>query len=227
MSNLKVFTSEEDFENFQKWVRNNPYGYIINTRKSKTDNYRLAHTSNCKFIVGKINAAKPTETYIKICSNDPLAIQKWFIEHKIEFNNIFQECGHCFCKINNKLPNINYTYGDERLDEPYTEGKYARIFVNIYERNRSARNKCIEHHGKSCAVCDFDFKQYYGDIGENFIHVHHIYPINKIKKEYIVDPIKDLIPLCPNCHAMIHCKEPALSVEELKKMIQSQQKLKK
>ncbi|WP_212749472.1 HNH endonuclease [Acinetobacter bohemicus] len=67
--------------------------------------------------------------------------------------------------------------------------------------------------------CGFDFYKTYGVIGQNYIHVHHIIPISKIRKNYQVDPIKDLIPLCANCHAMIHRTTPALSIDKLKEII--------
>ena len=50
---------------------------------------------------------------------------------------------------------------------------------------------------------------------KNFIHVHHVTPISKVGREYKIDPIKDLIPLCPNCHAMIH---KDISLEEIQKI---------
>jgi 5-methylcytosine-specific restriction protein A len=42
----------------------------------------------------------------------------------------------------------------------------------------------------------------------------------EIGEEYEVDPVNDLIPICPNCHAMIHKKVPAFSIEELRAKIQ-------
>lgn len=97
----------------------------------------------------------------------------------------------------------------------FIEGATKTIFVNAYERNPKARAKCIEHYGYKCSVCGFDFKKVYGDIGENFIHVHHEVPLSEIKQKYCVDPIKDLKPLCPNCHAMIHRHKPAIKIEDL------------
>ena len=61
-----------------------------------------------------------------------------------------------------------------------------------------------------------DFARVFGALGEGFIHVHHIVPIGKIGKEYKIDPIADLIPVCPNCHAMIHRTEPPLTIEQLR-----------
>ena len=110
----------------------------------------------------------------------------------------------------------------EELVSPgkYPEGARHIVTINAYERNPKARAACIAHHGHVCAVCGFDFASVYGSIGEGFIHVHHIIGIGKIGKEYKVDPIADLIPVCPNCHAMIHRTDPALTVEWLRKNLQ-------
>jgi len=67
-----------------------------------------------------------------------------------------------------------------------------------------ARQQCIEHYGSRCSVCDFDFEQVFGERGRGFIHVHHLKPLSEIQDEYEIDPIQDLRPICPNCHAMIH-----------------------
>lgn len=96
------------------------------------------------------------------------------------------------------------------------EGASKKISVNIFERNSVARTKCLAHHGYKCAVCSFNFEEFYGSIGHNFIHVHHIVPLSEIGKEYVLDPIKDLVPICPNCHAMIHRTRPILTIEQLK-----------
>lgn len=103
--------------------------------------------------------------------------------------------------------------------ERYSEGARFNITINAYERNPKARAACIAHHGHLCAVCGFDFVKIYGDLGQGYIHVHHVVPIGKVGKQYTVDPVADLIPVCPNCHAMIHRVEPPLTVEQLRKHI--------
>jgi len=112
-----------------------------------------------------------------------------------------------------KLSHI--VYPDE-VSEEIQEGAKKRVAVNIYERSAEARQKCIEQYGYKCAVCEFDFYSEYGDRGRHFIHIHHIVPISTIGESYIVDPINDLRPICPNCHAMIHRTDPPCSIEELK-----------
>ncbi|MBW6480671.1 MAG: HNH endonuclease [Bacteroidales bacterium] len=104
-------------------------------------------------------------------------------------------------------------------DEEYSEGKTKSVLVNSYERNHIARQKCIKHFGCKCQVCKFNFHKIFGELGKDFIHVHHKIDISTIGKEYSVDPIKDLIPVCPNCHSMLHKRKPAYSVEDLKLIV--------
>lgn len=103
----------------------------------------------------------------------------------------------------------------------FIEGKVRNVDQTIYERNSEAREACLEHHGFSCKVCDYNFEENFGEVGKGFIHVHHITPISEIGEEYEVDPVSDLVPVCPNCHAMIHAKKPAFSIQEIKKLHQT------
>lgn len=94
----------------------------------------------------------------------------------------------------------------------YSEGQVASVLVNAYERSKKARKACIAFHGHSCGICGFDFEAEYGPQMSGFIHVHHLTPISEIGGEYEVDAEKDLMPICPNCHAAIHagggCRTP-------------------
>jgi len=103
-------------------------------------------------------------------------------------------------------------------DSEHYEGISKKVSVNKYERSSVARAKCIEFHGCRCLVCGMDFGKEYKGVGEGFIHVHHIVPMSEIKKEYKIDYKKDLVPVCPNCHAMLHRKVGGryLTIEELK-----------
>lgn len=101
----------------------------------------------------------------------------------------------------------------------YKEGSVKEITVNAYERNPAARKKCLEHWQYSCQCCGFDFEKTYGEIGKDFIHVHHINPLSEIKEEYILNPITDLVPVCANCHAMIHRKNPPYKLEDIRNLL--------
>jgi len=110
----------------------------------------------------------------------------------------------------------------EELNEINTilhEGIKKKVTINSYERNSKARELCIKHWGDSCAVCSFNFENIYGKLGKGYIHVHHIIPISEVGTSYEINPKSDLIPVCPNCHSMIHCTRHTLSIQELKKII--------
>lgn len=49
--------------------------------------------------------------------------------------------------------------------------------------------------------------------------MHHIEDISLKKEVYEINPEKDLIPICPNCHAMIHRKKPAIEPNILKTIL--------
>ena len=101
----------------------------------------------------------------------------------------------------------------------FIEGAKVRIYVNAYERNIRARKICLEHYGYECSVCGMNFQALYGDLGKEYIQVHHIKPLHTIGKQYRLDPINDLRPVCANCHAMIHRYNQNLSIDELKKIM--------
>ena len=104
--------------------------------------------------------------------------------------------------------------------ETFAEGAPQKIFVNKYERDPKLRTICIKHYGLECWVCKCNFEEKYGHIGHGYIHIHHLKPLSLIKRSYKVNPIKDLCPVCPNCHAMLHMKRPKpYTPEQLKKMI--------
>lgn len=103
--------------------------------------------------------------------------------------------------------------------ETYVEGAVTRILVNSYERNPAARRACIDYWGTKCQVCGFDFEKVYGEIGRGFIHVHHIKQLAEIGASYVVDPVNDLRPVCPNCHAMLHRSSPPLEIDLLRRRL--------
>jgi 5-methylcytosine-specific restriction protein A len=106
-------------------------------------------------------------------------------------------------------------------DETDYEGAKRNITVNKYERSSKARENCIKIHGTNCKICSKKLSDIYGEIGKDFIHIHHLVPIHEIGINYKINFRTDLIPVCPNCHAMLHRKyngfEP--TIEELKRMI--------
>jgi 5-methylcytosine-specific restriction enzyme A len=104
----------------------------------------------------------------------------------------------------------------EQAQSEIFEGAVKRVSVNAYERSPEARRKCIEHYGVTCKICGFNFEKTYGKAGKDFIHVHHLKQMSEIGETYQIDPIQDLRPVCPNCHAIIHKRTPSYTIEEVK-----------
>lgn len=119
-------------------------------------------------------------------------------------------------------PNDTFQSSDEfSHQETIYEGNTYSVRVNLYERSPFARPVCIKHYGTVCQICQFDFLDTYGQVMDGFIHVHHLKPLSEIGETYQVDPIKDLIPVCPNCHAVIHSRRPAYSPDEVRVMLRT------
>ncbi len=138
-------------------------------------------------------------------------------------------------KLNELVPQPSYYEGshqsgvsipEEMPDgEEFEEGAVIQILVNRYERDLAAREKCIKHYGAECAVCSMSLADRYGPAAKGLIHVHHLKPIASIGKRSAIDPVRDLRPVCPNCHAVIHSTNPPLTIDQIKKMILEQNSL--
>ena len=204
---------------------------IVSVRKSSRMTYRLAGVFTPSEIraqgdsFGIIGVGTPFRPPFEITTHS------WFTDLLNEqnkfsygFNPIRSE------KIVAELTKLLEQYGGESVLQPdevaiaskFFEGATRQVLINRFERNPAARAKCIEHHGCCCSVCGFDFERIYGERGRGFIHVHHLKPLAEIGAEYQIDPIADLRPVCPNCHAMIHHGGDMLGVEDLKAKIESE-----
>jgi len=127
-------------------------------------------------------------------------------------------------KINARVKKLPMPIGEEGAifendDLIPIYGKKVSIIVNKYERDPDKRKKCLEHFGHTCQICGFSFIHKYGKLGEDYCHVHHIEPLSEVGGEYDIDPTKDMLPVCANCHAMLHRKRPALKPDELKRLL--------
>jgi hypothetical protein len=106
----------------------------------------------------------------------------------------------------------------------HVEGSVQRILVNRYERDPRDRRECIQSRGTVCEICGFDFVAKYGNVMDGFIHVHHQKQLSTVGEDYEVDAIRDLVPVCPNCHAVLHYREPPYSVDEVRQFLRDQRK---
>lgn len=127
----------------------------------------------------------------------------------------------------NKFAQTVATLPKSSGQDHFMEGKVSQVILTSYERNPYARKACIDFYGFKCSVCLFNFEEFYGEVGKDFIHVHHLNPISKFNSIYEIDPVKDLRPVCPNCHAMLHKENPPFAIEKLQSIIQRKKRTSK
>lgn len=126
-------------------------------------------------------------------------------------NRIFQELGLVIVEKPKGVTNENlYLLTEEdraiiaqTMELTFHEGGKILISSYQYERDTRARQACIKHYGFDCYACGFNFAHTFGEIGEGFIHVHHLSPLSQQDGEHEINPIDDLRPVCPelSCHA--------------------------
>ncbi|VEF25184.1 Predicted restriction endonuclease [Shewanella baltica] len=116
-------------------------------------------------------------------------------------------------------PEQSLTEKHEAPTPVFHEGAMKTIEFTVHERDPAARRACIAHFGASCQICNFDFEHTYGELGRGFIHVHHRMDLALADEVRSLNPIDDLLPVCPNCHAMLHTETPAMAVDKLKELL--------
>ena len=123
--------------------------------------------------------------------------------------------------LNGKTASISCPFStDNQQDEDEQnriEGRITEARILRRQRNRAARQKCLEDSGYTCYVCGFNFEKVYGEIGKDFLEVHHKKPLASYDDAHPV-PQSELCALCSNCHSMVHHGKELLDVEELKRI---------
>lgn len=102
---------------------------------------------------------------------------------------------------------------------PSVEGAPRLVEQTRYERDAALRAACLALQGTRCRICGMTFEGVYGAEAAGFIHVHHLEPLGTVGEAHWVDPATDLIPVCPNCHGVIHLRTPAFTPDEVKAML--------
>lgn len=103
----------------------------------------------------------------------------------------------------------------------YVEGRVSMVLLERVERNRMARRACLEHWGTACSACGMSFEERYGLAHGQGIQVHHLQPLAQQRGAHEVDPVRDLRPVCPNCHVVLHTADPPLHPDALAAALRS------
>jgi len=103
--------------------------------------------------------------------------------------------------------------------DTFLEGLRRRVESNSYERSQRARALCLEHYGARCFICGYTSFAAFGDEAPSCIHVHHLELVSAREGcNSETDPIRDMRPLCPNCHYFVHTQDPPIDVEKAKEL---------
>jgi len=172
-------------------------------------------------VSGKYTLTTDGEKYL----DDNIEQMEYLFSNKFKYKDV-TDFITAIDKVQGKKRKI-YVYSE---DEMVSEGKATRKETIVKKRSQRLRAAAIEHYKRDdgkiyCEVCGFSFEEHYGEIGKNFIEIHHENPVYQYSDDgfesYISDAITKVKPLCANCHRMIHhnsSKHP-LTVNELKDLL--------
>ena len=92
------------------------------------------------------------------------------------------------------------------------------MYTEFISSEALIRDAAKSIHRYTCQVCEFNFEQDYGELGEEYIEAHHLTPLAKLlTDEKIAKSAKDdFRVVCANCHRMIHRKGAPSSFEDFK-----------
>lgn len=117
----------------------------------------------------------------------------------------------------------------ESEDDGFLEGRVLERVHKVRERNRPLVLKKLkkvkaETGRVRCEVCDFDFFEVYGELGEDFAECHHRVPISEMSTPRKTK-LEDLSVVCSNCHRVVHRSKPMLSIEQLRDVVRSRRRV--
>lgn len=205
---------------YLQWLAEHPKGYVVNARRNSEQGDMVVHRANCAHIRTLRNARGSegftTGNWVKYCSDDLGPLLREALTSRRTQQAIIRRCKAC-----------EATAVDIHHERNAGEHSWAptqpieSILVNARERDPLNRSLCFARHGSSCAVCGVDPAQRYGTFAEGFIEAHELYRPLDADHPQEFDPARDLVPVCPTCHALLHRgRNIPLSIEELRKAMQ-------
>ncbi len=139
----------------------------------------------------------------ELVKNNMISI-KYILSSGFEYNDVKDSLGKVYDAKKTRI--IPFT-------EVISEGGVRSQVTKYYQRSQKLRNAAIDHFSKdgiiTCDCCGFEFRSFYGEkYGKSCIEIHHMKPIFKYEGEKddktIAEALKNLLPVCPNCHRVIH-----------------------
>jgi hypothetical protein len=222
-------------DDFQSWRTHHQDGVFLTmeTRgRANLHGARCQHLGSGPPYVSLSDGFGSLTSKRKVCGAEPELLE-WAVANGVKVDR----CLHCVRDglVGNEAgaaPSTPHAHGpvirvdpggqaDLNSTRELTEGAVENVLATRCERNPEARRICLAHHGYACRVCGLQMSEIYGPLGEGYVHVHHKVPLSAIGKDYRVDPVTDLVPVCPNCHAMLHRTIVPMEVEVLAAVVRA------
>ena len=201
------------------WLKDHREGFVLNTRRGDVSTAKL-HLASCSHIRDlrhfEHSGGFTERAWVKLCSDriEPLLERLRSLSQGGMVRE--QRCRSCSVHENELLLESDARELNAGSIVPFT----VQVSLNRYERDPLLRFGCLAHHGHSCSACRLEFDMRYGPVGEGFMDVHLTRDPLDITDQRPVDPTNDLIPVCPNCHAMLHRGVPVpRTIAELQRLM--------
>jgi hypothetical protein len=219
---MAVVIFDKDDKGFRDWIGRNERGFVLNTRRKLSHPNCMVHRADCahiRHVRNMVGGGGFTEgSGIKVCATSVNDLLQYIGEKRTARLTLVRRCRTCDA-IRSDI-RMEHTLGESPVrikNDLHT----TAVAVNIYEQDPEAMAICMAHHGAICRVCAVDLSRRYGPIAEGFMHVHHLRKLTESDIGYILDPINDMVPVCPNCHIMLHRgREKPRSIEELRRIME-------
>ena len=205
-------------------------GLYIPAYRMPASKYYSLFNSALKSYINKSNDFEDIDSILDIDDVDLLTRILFSIEHRFAYvkrddkktEGLKYYIGYLKSRESANSSTQHKKYDIKDVVEEYEEGSLLDCHGSKYERSRKARKECLEYYGYTCRVCGFDFEKQYGKIGREFIEVHHRTEVSSYGgTNHKVHPIEDLIPVCSNCHSMLHRTRPAMSIADLSSLVKN------
>lgn len=215
---MAVVVHDDGDDAYLDWMRMHPGGFVLNLRRVGAERNATVHRSGCAHIRVLRNVANTggftRGGVLKVCAGTLQEILQYLGSNRTGPSVKVLRCRSC------EPSPADLTI--ERLAEEVAPSLHnsphvLAVLVNAYEQDPVAKLCCIQAHGTLCKVCSLDLERIYGKLGATAIHVHFLPAIERLDERFVFDPVRDLLPICPTCHTMLHRgRDEALDVEDLK-----------
>jgi hypothetical protein len=219
---MAVVVHEGSDDAYLEWMRLHPEGFVLNVKRSEVDRTGTIHRSGCAHIrvLRNSNTAEGFTKggVFKICANTLHELLTHMSLHKVGASLKVIRCRSC----EPSPADLSIDRLAEEVGPAWHASRHVLpISINAYEQDPLARLLCLRAHGSVCKVCSIDLERIYGRLGIAAMHVHFLPPLERLGPDHMLDPVRDLIPVCPTCHTMLHRgREEALRIEDLKAIME-------